>query len=103
LVKYDSDIQRTKVETLARHIHTLRTSRHASKGRIKTLIKWLMDHYADDFTPRMHKAADIKFKFGRFEEAMRRSRIDSDECLSVEERNEKYGKDYLNHRYDEDE
>jgi len=98
LVQYDTDIQRTRVETLASHIYLLRINGKKSKDRIRELLKWLKEHYNDDFVPRLHKAKDISSKFKSFEEAMGR---DESSDLSEEEQNIRDGREYLNVRFDD--
>ncbi len=83
LVKYDTDIQRSRINTLAKQIRELRLKRKTSKRRIKDVLLWLEDHYDEKYTPKMHKASDIRTKFKQIEEAMARSEQDD---MSDEER-----------------
>ena len=79
LVDYDSDLvsatgrRGVRADTLAKNSSRLRNERNVSKKRIKAVIEWMKDHYADTYSPQMHKAEDFFAKWTKFEQAMLRS------------------------------
>jgi hypothetical protein len=43
-----------------------------SEQRIKRTLRWLREHYTDEYTPRIYKSAHIADNFVRIEDAMKR-------------------------------
>ena len=69
--RYDSDLQRSRVKTLAYQISRLRND-GKSEDRIKVLFKWMYGHYGDEFTPKWYKASDVFDRFKQMEDAATR-------------------------------
>lgn len=84
LIKYESDLiqppRRLRLSSLSKNFSHLLIDRQISKERIKQVVRWLEDHYGDEFTPKMHKVDDFGRNFKRYEDAMNRNRRDNGEA-----------------------
>jgi hypothetical protein len=85
-----------RVDTLSKNFRYLREDVGVAKGRIAKVMKWLVGHYDDDYTPKVYKADDFGVKFNQFEDAMKRSQ---NGYLDREAREEKKAQEEINQRH----
>jgi len=83
LVLHDADIvappRSVRVPTLAKHIAALRFRRKVPKEQVRDMVKWMKIHYSEPWCPKIHKAADVFDKWGKFRDAKLRQESDSGE------------------------
>ena len=81
LVLHDADIvappRSVRVSTLAKHIAALRFRRKIPKEQVRNMVKWMKIHYSEPWCPKIHKAADVFDKWGKFRDAKLRQETDS--------------------------
>lgn len=79
LVEHKADIvnppaprRGVRTTTLANMLFRVETERGASRQEIEAMIRWLRVAYDDEYTPRMHKAMDLRDRWQTFVDAKRR-------------------------------
>ena len=69
------------IELLAKSIYNITVKRKISEQRIKAVIRWLKDHYDEQYTPKLYRKNDFDKNFSRIEDAMKRWCLDNDQPL----------------------
>ncbi len=85
LVDHDADLvnpsdtkrRGVRTTTLANMLFRLETERKVTRPEVESMIRWLRDHYGEDFVPGIHKANDLRDKWRKFADA--KQRWESDE------------------------
>ena len=79
LVANDSDLTAPKgkqravgIDKLAEQVAKLQADRGVDRSEIKAVILWYAEHYADDYVPKLRKAADLFDCWGKIRDAKAR-------------------------------